>query len=188
MKHLWLFGDSIRLNFQHIVARELAGRFTVHAPAENCRFAKYTFCMLPSWTKEFPVPDVIQWNNGIWDAGEFYGNLGVLTDPDEYIKETLRIWSFFKETGAKLIFATTTPVLPENDGGMDCRITPESIDRLNTLIIPELQKRGVYINDLSYEMKKAPELYIKEDGIHLSPRGMELCGNMTAAKILSVTR
>ena len=116
MKNVWLFGDSIRLNYQHVVKRELDGECSVFSPAENGKFAKYTLCMLFQWSADYPKPDVIHWNNGIWDAFRFHPGKGPLTSVEDYCRDTLLIADALASTGAKLIFATSTPTrAPSHD-------------------------------------------------------------------------
>ena len=95
MKRVMLIGDSIRLNYQSVVEEELSGEYSVWAPDENCRFAKYTLTELPRYKVAFSKkenekteaakltptidikdnlikPDIIHWNNGLWDTGITY--------------------------------------------------------------------------------------------------------------------
>ncbi len=179
MKNVLLIGDSIRINYQSTVMRCLADVATVHYPGENCRFAKYTLCCLPDWLKRFPTPDLIYWNNGIWDINRFFPDTGPFTQEAEYVRDMLAIHHQLKKTSAVICFATTTPVLPLDDHAESTKKNAD-IDSINRRIVPILASRGVMIHDLNAFMKPHADQYICEDKVHLSALGIERCGQEVA--------
>ena len=112
MKEILLLGDSIRMFYQDRVKELLGEAYNVSGPTENGRFAAYTFNSLRMWLPTFPKPDVIHFNNGLWDTAILYAEDGCFTPLDEYIRTMERIVRQLKKTGARLIFATTTPTHP----------------------------------------------------------------------------
>ena len=74
-----------------------------------------------------------------------------------------------------MIFASTTPVRPENPYNKN-----EEIAAYNAAVIPALREKGVWINDL-YPLL-LPDLYgnITEDLVHLSDKGERLAAESTA--------
>lgn len=81
----------------------------------------------------------------------------------------------------KVIFATITPVWPEdqyNDNAI--------IERYNATIVPLLREKGVIINDLYSLVSKDVKRYISEDLIHLSDEGIKLCSEQIV-KIINET-
>jgi len=64
-----LLGDSQRGRYQPCVAQMLSDRAEVVGPGENGRFSLYTAMRLPIWLKELGTPDIVHWNNGLWDLG-----------------------------------------------------------------------------------------------------------------------
>lgn len=110
MKQVLLLGDSIRQYYQKKVAEILGADYNVFDPAENCRFAAYTFNTLRHRLPEFPKPDVIHRNNGLWDTVHVYGEEVCMTLLSTYLEYLERIAKVLKPTGAKVIFATTTRV------------------------------------------------------------------------------
>ena len=185
MKQVWLLGDSIRVNYQHVVSRELEGIASVSAPSENGRFARYTYCMFHRWTDAFPRPDVIHWNCGIWDSGHFSPNGPCLTSDNDYRADLIRLSDELAATGARLIFATSTPVLPLDDSNPDRELFNRDIERLNRIAVNVLSCRGIRINDLHRAVSEDAARFIGSDGIHLTAAGMERCGRQTAASIRS---
>ena len=64
--------------------------------------------------------------------------------------------------------------------------TADSI-KFNNLIVPELEKRGVIINDLFSVVIKDVDKYIREDdNIHLTEEGKAVCAEQVAKVIKEV--
>ena len=175
LPRLMLIGDSIRMNYQPVVEKELAGEFEVVAPEENCRFAKFALNELERWFEACGEPDIIHWNIGLWDSAVVCKEDGMFTPPEEYLHYMSRIQrELFKHTD-KVIFATTTPVLP---GSLNQHI--EYIESLNRIIVPFMQEQGVAINDL-YRLLKSRESELQSpDCIHLNPLGQQVLGKAVA--------
>ncbi len=177
-KKVVLLGDSIRfIGYGARVAELLSDECDVWQPDDNCRFAKYTLRMLVDYQEQIKGADVIHWNNGLWDVSDNFGD-GPFTDLDEYMKNMLRIADLLLSMGKTVIFATTTPTHPDYEY--------EAYDRTkeyNAALVPELQKRGVLINDLFTLMDEHRFDGICEDKIHLSELGIELCADKVAETI-----
>ena len=71
MKKILLLGDSIRLSYCARVRELLDGKAEVFYPDDNCRYIKYTLRCLCDWMAlASPAPDIVHWNNGLWDTGK----------------------------------------------------------------------------------------------------------------------
>ena len=201
MKKVMLIGDSIRLNYQPYLQKELEGEFDVWGIEENCRFAKYTLNELGRMFTEFSnresvkcdaalltptanieeeltYPDIIHWNNGLWDTSIVCEEDGAFTPIDEYISYMSKILRELRKVTDKVIFATTTPVKPQNPNQKNDIIT-----EYNKAIIEFMKKEGVVINDLGAIVSKDKDKYLSEDNIHLSEAGKELCAKACADHI-----
>ncbi len=78
-----------------------------------------------------------------------------------------------------VIFATTTPVWDEFEWTHN-----DKIQRFNEIIVPELKRLGVKINDLHSLVASDIHRYIKEcDKIHLSDEGIMLCAEQVCKMI-----
>jgi len=176
-----LLGDSIRGNYQNFVREGLGERFDVVAPEENCRFAKYTLNELDRWFQSYGEPDVIHWNNGLWDSAIVCAEDGMFTPAEEYLRYMSSILRELRKHTSKIIFATTTPV---KSGSLNQHI--EYIDCLNAVIVPYLKSQNVVINDLYSLVKPRMEELLSSDCIHLSPKGCEICGQAVIDAIRSV--
>ena len=172
-----LLGDSIREQYAPKVTELLGEEFEVWQPNENCRFSKYTLRGLFGWANAMAGADIVHWNNGLWDICDLWDD-GTFTSEEEYIANMLRILGILQKNHQKIIFATTTPVRPENRYDKNV-----NIDRFNQIIVPILKERGVIINDLNGLLRPDVYKYIREDCIHLSEDGIELCANQVAQYI-----
>lgn len=178
MQKLLLLGDSIRLGYREAVQKELEGEFEVWSPDDNCRFAKYTLCNLVGWLQECGAPDVVHWNNGLWDTCVRYEEDGCFTSVEDYVRDMLKILRELKKHTSKIIFATTTPVNPLHENQNN-----ETIARYNAHIVPILREEGVVINDLNALVLPNIDAYICEDKIHLSEAGVQACGKAVAEAV-----
>lgn len=175
MKKILLLGDSIRMNYGPYVFKELNSRAEITAPEENCRFAKYTLATFSEWIRVFGNPDIIHWNNGIWDASDF-GTGECLTSVEEYKKDMLGIYKLCRQTGAKIIFATCTPCKPHAPQQKN-----EDIERYNNAALEVLKDKVDEINDLRALIESDMDKYICEDGLHLSKDGISAAGKQVVS-------
>jgi hypothetical protein len=180
MKKVVLIGDSIRMiGYGTPVAERLSDEFEVWQPDDNCRFAKYTLRGLWDWQDGIRGADIIHWNNGLWDVCSLYGD-GEFTPIDEYVEIMLRLARLFKERASTVIFATTTPVRPENSHNNN-----ETIKAYNEALVPKLKEMGIVINDLYTPLSEDVYKFISDDTIHLSEEGILLAADMVEAIIRS---
>ena len=179
MKKVALLGDSIRLwGYGTLVPQLLGDEYTVYQPEDNCRFAKYTLRGIFDWQEGLKDADVIHWNNGLWDCTEIFDD-GLFTSEAEYIENMVRIGKLLLKITPNVIFATTTPVWDEFEWTHN-----DKIKRFNEIIVPELQKLGIKINDLHSAVAKDVHKYVKEcDKIHLSDEGIKLCADLVVKAI-----
>lgn len=173
MKKLYLIGDSIRMGYSPFVRAALDGIVKVYEPAENCRFAAYTYYALGDWEHNMRVGNdtaAVHWNVGLHDCIRFCDD-DVMTPPGVYGYYLRRIYGRlrFLYPGAKQIFATSTPVDEEGYSFWLSRKN-EEIELLNRIALETLSPLEITINDLHSVAK--PEY--RSDMTHYStPAGRE---------------
>ncbi|MBQ6163788.1 MAG: SGNH/GDSL hydrolase family protein [Clostridia bacterium] len=180
-KKIVLLGDSIRLIGYGASVPELLGEdYEVWQPEDNGRFVSYVLRQIFDSAVKIDAADVVHFNAGEWDVCELFGD-GPFTPEEMYVSQILRIARILQDRGKKVIFATTTPVRPENTYNRTC-----VIERFNSLVVPPLREMGVAINDL-YSVVAA-DIYanVCDDTIHLSEQGIRLCAESTANAIREV--
>ena len=178
-----LLGDSIRLiGYGTRVPALLGEDFEVYQPSENCRFSKYTQWCIHEWSKKMVGCQIIHWNNGLWDV--FNHGEGIFSSESEYLNNMLYVADRLLKITPNVIFATTTPVTEVHPN-----IQNADIVRYNELIVPELQKKGIVINDLHALVATDVDQYIrKDDNIHLTDAGIDACANQVVSVIKDVAR
>lgn len=180
MKKVILIGDSIRMSYNARVKELLSDRAEVWGTGDNCRFAKYTLWNVNAWVNEGSggKPDVIHWNNGIWDTFKISERIKVFTPLDEYLRTMEQIYDELRQYGCPILFANTTPV------GRDFTLdSNDTIDEYNSAICEFMQSKNVPINDLNAVVRPKLDEYIGPDLLHLSPAGVEAVSQKVAAFI-----
>ncbi len=183
MKKVVLIGDSILSSYKDKVAKLLTDKAIVTGPEENCRFSAYTLFNLLQWVVGDDF-DVIQWNNGQWDT--CYMPDGKIHTPlATYLEIQERIATILLRKTKRLIFATTTPVWPEQFvSATKNQRKNEDICEYNRAATNLLSKLGVEINDLNSYIIDDVKRYISKDMVHLTEEGIHLCAKCIADRII----
>ena len=115
LKRYLALGDSISLLYDEPLRQTLAGKLNVHRPAVNCGNSSNGRARLHEWLGADMTPghgwDVISFNFGLWDAY-------FIDEPDRYEKNLEAIIRRLEQTGARLVWVTSTPV-PQGYGTED---------------------------------------------------------------------
>ena len=183
MMKVMLIGDSIRINYQDRVKAILGDRAEIQSPADNCRFSAYTLFSLSSWVPGNDY-DVIHWNNGQWDTC-YMPDGRIHTPLPAYLDLEKRIAGILRRKTKRLIFATTTPVNPDQyRTAVEHGRKNEDIAAYNHAVAAELSALGVEINDLHTPLARDVGKYISEDKVHLSPAGIEICATRVSSALM----
>ena len=199
MKRVLLIGDSICGGYFQKVTEKLGSDYEVFKVKDNCRFSAYTLNSVRFWlglqplpeVKEFFTnPDIIHWNNGLWDVARLFGEDRCFCDLEEYLSNMERTYNFLrKHTNAKIILATTTPTRKEKELDPVTAHFVADIEKYNKALIERLGDKVDCVNDLFSTVIKEREKIIKEDDlIHLTEYGKEVCSNQVVKAILSVDK
>ena len=193
-----LMGDSVSIAYALEVRKLLAGAANVHRVPANCGSTKTALGSygLVRW---LPDPkekwDVIHFNHGLHDLsyrfaddsdknakGEYASptNGGHPNVPPEvYEKNLHQIIARLKQTGASLIFASTTPV-PESDAA---KYVKDSELPYNEIAKKVMTEEGVTWNDLwSLVKPRQSELQGKRN-VHFMPSGSAVMAKQVAEHI-----
>jgi len=179
-----LLGDSIRMSYQPLVREKLVDVAEVVGPAENCAFTLFTLARLETWLATLGTPDVVHWNNGLHDAGHNPARSPLQIPIDIYRMTLEFILERLEETGARIVWATTTPVHPERPMRDDqWSWTNHEIEAYNATALELMQARGIAVNDLYAVVMRDVEENLAEDQLHLSDAGKERCAEAVAAAV-----
>lgn len=180
-----LLGDSIRMGYQNVVVKELAGTARVWAPKDNCAHTAHTLANLDEWL-EGKQPALIHINCGLHDM--WRNEDGSIRHPkDIYLKNLEAIFAKLKELApdAILVFALTTPVDQDQQKtskyGRIVRRN-EDIPKYNAAARTLAEAQGLLVNDLYSVVDLAgTQDLINPDGVHFNPKGCAVLGEAVAA-------
>lgn len=181
-----LIGDSISIGYTREVRQLLAGRANVHRPPDNCGPTIFGIEQLDGWLGAGPW-DVIHFNFGLHDL-KYLDEKGTyivpgphdkpLASPEVYAANLRTIVARLKRTGAKLVFATTTPVPAGTVGRL-----AGSEAAYNAAALAVMQEQGVAIDDLHAYATARPELQ-RPKNVHFTPEGCAALASQVAAVII----
>ena len=181
-----LIGDSISIGYTLPTRKLLEGKVNLHRAPTNCGPTTRGLQQLDAWLGEGKW-DVIHFNFGLHDlkyinekGGRVAPDAGKIQVPiDQYEKNLDTLVKRLKETGAKLIWAATTPV-PEGASG---RIPGDSA-RYNAVAKKVMASRGVATNDLYAFTKPRLKDIQRPRDVHFTREGSEALAKQVAASIL----
>ena len=180
-----LVGDSIRMGYAPLVAKSLDGKAIVVSPTPNGEDSGNVLRNLDEWViKE--QPDIVHINAGLHDLKLKDKSYQVpLVEYEKNLKTILE--RIRTETKAKIIFATTTPILDDlhaqRRAGFD-RLEAD-VQRYNVAAVSVMKKAGVPINDLHKLVEsRGRETLIDGDGTHYTPEGYAVLASAVTDTIL----
>jgi lysophospholipase L1-like esterase len=179
-----LLGDSIRLSYQSRVTEQLKDSAEVVGAEENGRWAANTLLRLPVWLDELGVPDIVHWNNGIWDCGHWPTREPAKILLEDYVVDLAKVLTELRKVTDRIIWASTTPIHPdktEHDSGWQWDV--EDVDRYNAGALELMISEGVQVNDLNAVVKANFRGNLADDYLHLSESGMQCCADAVVSAI-----
>lgn len=177
-----LLGDSISIGYTPYVQEALVGIADVKRPvyedgkAENCEGTTKGVRELDRWLGAEKW-DVIHFNFGLHDLKHINPETGENSmnpkDPQQapirqYRKNLTEIVDKLKETGAHLIFATTTPYPNPVDGPLRM---PGEAQKYNKTALKIIEKNGIQVNDLYGFVKPQMEALMIKKNVHFTEDG-----------------
>jgi len=195
-----IIGDSISIGYTGHVREALAGRARVVRPmkpggvnADNCAGTNNGMLHLEDWlASDGGGFDVIHFNFGLHDLKRVDPETGRNSkdadhphqaDPERYEAQLRDITTRLQATGARLVFATTTPVPPEAGGPLRL---PEDPVTYNAIARRVMEEMDVPIDDLyAFTLPRLDELQNVRD-VHFSKEGSCVIGEEVARVILTV--
>lgn len=164
-----LIGDSVSRGYTQAVRKFLAGKANVHRAPANCGPTKAGIEKLDVWLGGGKW-DLIHFNFGIHDRAtpleDYRARLGEITDR-------------LAATGAKLVWASTTPI-PDV---AKSKQTAASIVERNTAAAALMKERGVAIDDLFAAMTPHLAEFQPAGDVHFTAPGYEFLGETVAKSI-----
>ncbi len=179
LPNVLLIGDSISIGYTLMVRDNLAGKANVHRPGINCASTVRGLGGLDGWLGERKW-DVIHFNWGLHDIRKDKGGERNVS-PEQYEKNLREIVSRLKQTGAVLVWATTTPVRPTSNPNAGRQA--EDVVLYNGIAEKVMKENGIRTDDLyTLALPKIPEIQLK-DNTHFTMEGSILLGRQVTTSI-----
>lgn len=170
-----LIGDSVSRGYTQAVRRALAGRANVHRAPANCGPTASGIRNIDTWLAAAPGGDrwdVIHFNFGIHDRN---------TPVGDYVTRLEQLVERMERTGAKLVWATTTPI-PDDP---EKKQTAASIIERNAAAAEVMRRHGVAVDDLhAFITPHLAEVQPPKD-VHFTGKGYDVLGGQVAAAVLA---
>jgi acyl-CoA thioesterase-1 len=192
-----LLGDSISMGYTPFVQETLADRAVVIRPthengrAENCAGTNNGIVQLDRWLAlDGGGWDVIHFNFGLHDLKRVEPETGKNSDdPSDphqadlasYEAQLQQIVMRLQSTGARLVFATTTPV---PDGELRPHREPGDAIAYNRVAEAVMQDAGVPVNDLHRFIAESDPPLSQYGDVHFTAEGSRALGERVAEAIL----
>ena len=165
-----LIGDSISRGYTLAVRAALAGKANVHRAPENCGPTANGIKNIELWLGDGKW-DIVHFNFGLHDSG---------TPVADYEARLREIVARLKKTGAKLIWASTTP--RPADGKEGPALVAAVVER-NEIATHVMQANGIGIDDLyTAVLPHQAEMQNPKD-VHFNAKGYEFLGTTVAKAI-----
>jgi lysophospholipase L1-like esterase len=181
-----LIGDSISIGYTAPVRELLKDKANVQRIPDNGGTTTHGLEAIDKWLAtgspagQPPLHwDVIHFNWGIHDL-KYMADGKRQSEPEDYEKRLRELVAKLKATGARLIWATTTPI---PDGELSPRRSFGKVPEYNVIAARVMQENGVAIDDLNAAITPhLGELQNPKD-VHYKPAGYALLAKEVAASI-----
>ena len=167
-----LIGDSVSRGYTQPTRVTLAGKANVHRAPANCGPTASGLKNLDVWLGAGKW-DVIHFNFGIHDRA---------TPAADYVKRLEEIVVRLEKTGAKLIWASTTPI-PDNPAQKQ---TAQSVVDKNALAAEVMAKHGIPTDDLFGAMTPRLKEFQPPLDVHYTGAGYDFLGAKVGESVLAV--
>ena len=170
-----LIGDSVSRGYTLPARVALERKANVHRAPENCGPTSNGIKKMDVWLGEGKW-DVIHFNFGIHDRK---------TSAKDYEDRLELIVKQLKATGAKLIWASTTPIPPDTKDGPEA--TTAIIEK-NRIAADIMKKNMVHVNDLFDFITPQLSKVQNPMDVHFKGEGYDMLGRQVALKIEQVLK
>ena len=177
-----IIGDSISLGYTPYVKELMKDEAIVVHNKGNAAYTGTGLIMIDEWLGEEDW-DVIHFNWGLWDM---YGwrFKDTLRTPDVYAENLEILITRLEETGAELIWATTTPVCPAPERNDLTLIDSKTEKAYRKAALRVMRKHKIQVNDLYASMKRKQKEYaIGENDVHFTSEGSQFLAEQVANEI-----
>lgn len=176
-----LIGDSISIGYTLPVRELLKGKANVHRIPVNGGATEIGLENMKEWLGDGRW-EVIHFNFGLHDA-KYASETTQRASREQYVENLKLLIAQMRATGAKLVFATTTPV--PKGGNLQPGRKFDSIEARNEAAVKLMHDEGVAIDDLYAVALPVMTEVGRPNDVHFAPEGYTLLAKAVAASIES---
>lgn len=173
-----LIGDSISMGYTSPVRKLLAGKANVHRIPQNGGPTKNGVTNIEKWLGTGKW-DIIHFNWGIHDL-KFMPDGKRQVEAADYEKNLRSLVAHMKQTGAKLIWATTTPI-PEGELNPSRKFG--SVKEYNDIAARVMAENNIAVDDLNAHMTPQFERLHNPKDLHYGAEGYAFLAQKVAEEI-----
>src|SRR5262245_33018457 len=158
------------MGYAPIVIEKLKEKASFINPKDNCEDSANVVKNLDTWMEELPV--LVVFNCGLHDIKFKNGKYQV--EPEKYEKNLKEIVTRIRAKGAKVVFATTTPIDDERHKNRKTGFDRKDADvkKFNEIATKLMKAESVPMIDLYAVVTKAgPKKVLRDDGTHFGTEG-----------------
>lgn len=174
-----IIGDSISIGYTLQVRKLLEGRANVQRIPVNGGATEVGLANMAKWLGDKKW-DVIHFNFGLHDAKNM-SQTEFRASRSQYEENLRKLVAQMKATGAKLIFATTTPV--PNGGILSPGRTFDDIAARNEAAVRVMKENDVAVDDLYAVALPQLAKIGRPNDVHFQPEGYDVLAKAVAASI-----
>ncbi len=188
LPNVLIIGDSISIGYTKPLQKMLEGKAIITHNPGNAQHSAFGLKNLDKWLGDTKW-DVIHFNHGLHDLkyvdsngknSNTKDNAHIQVPLEEYKQNMETIVIRLKKTGAKLIFATTTPY---PTGVKPLRI-PDDSARYNAVALDIMKKHEVAVNDLYTYVLPQLETLQQPKNVHFTEAGSKALAQEVTKHIL----
>jgi acyl-CoA thioesterase-1 len=182
---LMLVGDSISMGYEAGVKKLLAGKFRVVRHPDNGGTSANVLAHLDEWVIK-KQPNIVHFNAGLHDIAVDEGKTTNRVKFADYEASLRAIVKRLKtETKARLIWATTTPVIDEWHWNVKhFGRAMADVVRYNAVALRVMKENGVEIDDLFAAVQTVGrEKCLLPDGVHMKDEASKLLAEAVARSV-----
>ncbi len=174
LSRVLLIGDSVSRGYTQAVRKELAGKANVHRAPANCGPTSSGIKNMDVWLADGRW-DLIHFNFGIHDRN---------TPIADYMQRLEQIITRLQKTGAKLVWASSTPCPDTKDG----KYKSAPIAARNNAAAEVMTKHGIAVDDLFTAITPHLAQMQNPDDVHFNAKGYDFLGQTVAQAIDSALK
>lgn len=164
-----LIGDSVSRGYTQAVRKGLAGKANVHRAPANCGPTASGVKNIEAWLGDGKW-DVVHFNFGIHDRS---------TSIADYTQRLEQLIERMQKTGARLVWASTTPIPDDPAKGQKAA----SIVERNSAAAELMQKHGIAVDDLFAAITPRLAEMQNPNDVHFNAQGYDFLGETVARSI-----